>query len=90
MQNLRAPLNNLLKVCKMGLDKGLCKSFQKKVFKKLISDLFLAHFDPKQETVVAYDASDYGIGAVILHRFEDGTTNPVAHASRTLLQTEKN
>ena len=53
-------------------------------------NLFLAHFDPKQEIVVASDVSDYGINAVILHRLEDCTTKPVAHTSRTLLSVEKN
>ena len=65
----------------MGLDKRLWQNFPKN-FKILISDLFLAPFNPKQEI-------DYGIGAVILHRFEDGT-RPVAYASRTLLPAEKN
>ena len=58
--------------------------------KFLILDLFLTHFNLKQEIIVASDASDYGIGAVILHRFEDGMTKPVALTSRTLLLAEKN
>ena len=33
----------------------------------LLSDLSLAHFDPKKEMIVASDASNHGIGAVILH-----------------------
>ena len=33
--------------------------------------------------------SDYKIGVVILHRFENVTTKPVAHVSRTLLPGEK-
>ena len=74
----------------MGLDKGLWKSFPKKIFLILISDLFLAHFNPKQEIVVASDTSDYRIGAIILHRFEDGMTKSASHASRTFLPAEKN
>ena len=70
MQNLRTPLNNLLKKrSNMWLDKGLLQSFQKKF---LMLDLFLAHFNLKQEIVVVSDANDYRIGVVILHRFEDG------------------
>ena len=38
----------------------------------------------KLEIVVALDASEYGIRAVIFHKFEDGITKPVAHASRIL------
>ena len=62
-----------------------CERDFQKIKRFLISDLFLAHFNPKQEIVVALDTSGYGIDVVILHRFEDGTTKPVAHASTLLL-----
>ena len=90
MQNLRAPLNNLLKKgVKWDWTNDCERAFQK-IKRFLISDLFLAHFNPKQEIVVALDTSDYWIDVVILHGFEDGTTKPVADASRTLLLAEKN
>ena len=90
MQYFRAPLNNLLKKgVKWDWTKNLERIFQK-MKKILISDLFLAHFNPKQEVIVASDVSDYGIGSVTLHRFEDGMTKPEVHASRTLMPVEKN
>ena len=55
-----------------------------------MSDLLLTHFELKHEIVVESDAKDYGIEAVILHKFEDASTKPVAYASRTLLVAEKN
>ena len=33
---------------------------------------------------------DYGIRAVLLHKFEDIVTKPIAHASRSLLPAEIN
>ena len=50
-----------------------------------VSDLSLTHFNPKPDIVVVSDASEYVIGTVILHKFEDGSTKPVARASKTLL-----
>ena len=40
----------------------------------LESDLSLTYFDIKLEIVVRSDASEYGIGVVILHEFEDDST----------------
>ena len=54
----------------------------------LQSDSLLVHFDPKKPLVLACDASDYGIGAVLSHII-DGQERPVAYISRTLSAAEK-
>ena len=40
--------------------------------------------------MLAADASAYEVGAVISHKFPDGSERPVAFASRTLSASEKN
>ena len=56
----------------------------------LTSSKVLAHFNPDLPIVLECDASQYGIGAVISHRFTDGVERPIAYASRSLSPAEKN
>ena len=50
----------------------------------------LAHYNPELPMVLEADVSAYGVGAVISHKFPDGSERPVAFASRTLSTSEKN
>ncbi len=56
----------------------------------LQADSLLVHYDPKKPLVIACDASQYGIGAVLSHVTEDQQERPVAYVSRTLTPAEKN
>lgn len=55
-----------------------------------VSNLLLTHYDPSHEIIVTEDASNYGIGACILHIFKDGTTKANNDAPRTPTDTKKN
>uniref|UniRef100_A0A915E612 Reverse transcriptase/retrotransposon-derived protein RNase H-like domain-containing protein n=1 Tax=Ditylenchus dipsaci TaxID=166011 RepID=A0A915E612_9BILA len=71
----------------MGWCLPVCFSQDQKV---LASDLFLTHYDPNLPITVAADASNVGIGAVLLHRMPNGSLKAVVHASRTLSAAKKN
>lgn len=53
------------------------------------SDLSQLHFHLEMDMDVTCDASDYGIKAVLLHRYENGNMKPVVHASHFLITTGK-
>ncbi|XP_036340796.1 uncharacterized protein K02A2.6-like [Rhagoletis pomonella] len=87
---LCGPLNFLRK----KNQKFVWNSAQENAFqelKKQIVDMTkLVHFDESLPIILATDASSFGIGAVISHRYPDGSERPIAHASKTLNDAQKN
>ena len=55
----------------------------------LCTDAVLAHFDPKLDIGISCDASNVGIGAVLFHRYPDGSERPIDNASKTLTDTQR-
>ena len=70
----------------MDLCRGKFKAFQESK-DLLTSNTLLVHFNPLH---LMCDASPYGIGAVLSQIDEQGIERPVAYASCTLSQPEKN
>ncbi|PIO61591.1 hypothetical protein TELCIR_16882 [Teladorsagia circumcincta] len=89
MRQLRASLDALLKKNVPFKWYSECQNTFDKAKEILASPLLLTHYDPKLDLMVAGDASDYGIGAVILHRFADGSEKAISHARGSLTETEK-
>ena len=57
--------------------------------KILSSEDILVHYNEDLPLVLVTDASDHGIGAVLLHILHDGVERPFGYASRTLTDREK-
>lgn len=55
----------------------------------LQTDSVLVHYDGKKKLILACDASEYGVGAVLSHVLDNGEEKPVAYASRTLNAAER-
>ena len=83
-----APLHELLrKDTRWHWGKEQMQAFQKsKDFLK--SSGLLVHYDGQKKLTLACDASQYGLGAVLSHRMDDGSEHPIAYASRTLIKIE--
>ena len=89
MRSMRGPLDDLEREDKFVWTAEHQKVLEK-IKKMLQSGLLLMHFDPGLDIVIAADTCDYGVGAVISHRFPNGTEKAIAHASRSLTKAEKN
>lgn len=61
-----------------------------KVKKELASEQNLVHFNKNYKVKLTCDASEVGIGAVLLHIMPDGSVKPIAFASRVLHEAKKN
>ncbi|UYV71437.1 hypothetical protein LAZ67_8003186, partial [Cordylochernes scorpioides] len=57
---------------------------------KLISSEVLTHYDPNKPIGLHTDASDQGLGAVLVHLNENTKERPISYASRTLQKAETN
>ena len=84
-----APLYELLQKHKRwNWGKEQQEAFQSSKSRLTVS-LLLVHYDPHRELLLSCDASPYGVGAVLSHKMEDGTEQPIAFASRSLSQAER-
>ena len=81
MHEQREPLNQQLKKYKRWEWTTECQAAFEEIKKILTSNLFLSHFNPELDIIVASDASQHGIGACLLHIMPDGSKQPIAFGS---------
>ena len=55
----------------------------------LCTDTVLALFDPSLPVGISCDASECGLGAVLFHRYPDGSERPIGNVSKTLTDTQR-
>ena len=90
MRFIRQPLDDLLKKDNDWVWSARCQQSFENIKSILNSDLLLTHYDPSLEVIVAADASEHGVGAVIQHQWPDGSVKVIAHASCSLKPSEQN
>ena len=90
LTDLSAPLNQLLKKDKPWNWTNKCQKCFLKIKEALTSTDILAHFDPKLPLGLACDASSVGVGAVLFHKYSDGSERSIAYTSKSLTSAEKN
>ena len=85
-----APLYGLLKKnSRFHWGESQRRAFQ--VLKDLLtSSKVLVHYDSEKDLILQCDASPYGLGAVLAHRMKNREEKPIAYASRSLVDAEKN
>ena len=90
MRSIRQPLEELLKKDNEWIQSARCQRALESIKGVLNSDLLLTHYDMSLEVIVAADVSEHGLGAVIQHRWPDGSVKAIAHASFSLKPAEQN
>ena len=90
LSSILQPLNQLLQKNQDFTWTPQCEAAFNKAKDSLSSSNVLVHYDPSLPVILESDASQYGIGAVILHRFPNGDERHIAYASRSLNSPEQN
>jgi hypothetical protein len=90
MHSIHKHLHDLLKKDNELTWSARCQQAFESIKGILNSDLLLTHYDPSLEVIVAADASEQGVDAVIQHRWPDGSVKAIAHASCSLKPAEQN
>ncbi|KAH7714746.1 transposon Ty3-I Gag-Pol polyprotein-like protein [Aphelenchoides avenae] len=90
LATMTAPLNALRRKEKKWIWTKIHTDAVEGIKKALVAAEVLAHYDPKEEVVLATDASDYGLGGIVFHRYKDKSELMIACASRTLNAAERN
>ena len=89
MSTLAEPLNELLQHKKRWKWTERTETAFTEIKRRITQDTVLTHYNPEEKIYLAVDASPVGLGAVISHG-RGKEERPIAFASRTLTETEKN
>jgi len=84
------PLHELLKKNTIFIWNKECMEAFKKIKEIIISDQVLVYYNPLYPLILNCDASEYGLGAVLSHKFNNNIIKPICFASHTLSVAEKN
>lgn len=89
LSSIVKPLNTLLKKDTKFKWTNDCERAFMLAKEAFCGEQILVSFNPKLPVVVATDASPYGVGAVLSHKYPDGTERVIQYASATLNDTQK-
>ncbi|XP_050553385.1 uncharacterized protein K02A2.6 [Spodoptera frugiperda] len=90
LSTLLYPLHNLLKKEVRWKWDHCCEQAFIEAKRVLLGDRVLAHYEEGRPLVLSVDSSAYGLGAVLAHRYSDGSERPISCVSRTLNAAERN
>jgi len=89
LSTLLGPIYNLLKKEVKFVWTSECRKAFNKTKQTMASESLLVDYNSDLSVVLSCDASEYGIGAVLMHIFENEERRPVGYASRILIVDEK-
>lgn len=66
-----------------------CEQAFRWVKTELTSPRVLAHYNANEQIILACDASNYGVSAILSHKYKDGTERPIAFASKIIPEKKR-